>query len=73
MELLKIIKAFEKKGFDVVDGGNGRFVADFENHSIGFQLEENSDVVYVRHHISNDEILLTVEQLLHIVSSFRTI
>lgn len=73
MELVKIIRAFENKGFNVTHVANGRFIADFENRSIGFQLEENGDVVYVRHHISNTEILLTIEQLVTLIERMRTI
>lgn len=73
MELLRIIKAFEKKGFDVTHVANGRFVADFKNRSIGFQMEENGDVIYVKHHINNSEILMTVEQLLSVINRMRTI
>ena len=73
MELLKIIKAFEKKGFDVIHVANGRFVADFENRSIGFQLQEDGSVMYVQYHISNAERFYTVEQLLNVISRMRTI
>lgn len=73
MELLKIIKAFETKGFDVTHVANGRFVADFENRSLGFQLQENGDVIYVQHHISNAERIYSIEQLLNLISRMRTI
>ena len=73
MELLKIIRAFEKKGFDVTHVSRGRFVADYKNRSIGFQLQENGDVVYVQHHVSNYEHFYTVEQLLNVISRMRTI
>lgn len=73
MELLKIIKAFEKKGFDVKHIFDGRFIACFENRELGFQLQENGDVIYVQHHISNAERIYTVEQLLNVISRMRTI
>ena len=73
MELIKIIRAFEQKGFDVKHVSRGRFIADFKNRSIGFQLQENGDVMYIQHHISNAERFYTVEQLLNVISRMRTI
>ena len=73
MELLKIIQAFEKKGFNVAHVFNGRFVADFKNRSYGFQLQENGEVTFVQHHISKTERTYTIEQLLNVISRMRTI
>ena len=73
MEVIKIIQAFEKKGFDVKHIYDGRFIADFENRSIGFQPQEDGSVMFVQHHISNAERFYTVEQLLNVISRMRTI